>query len=115
MENPAPLAVAATPADASTAAPGVLHATMTGWRSHREGKAEHRPMPNPRAHIHEVICAGVAPNACAAWNTMATELVNPTNTATNPAVAADTLRSRQKLIKDSYKFKLEKRWMAKVL
>jgi hypothetical protein len=32
-------------------------------------------MPSPSAHIHEVICAGLAPNACAAWNTMATELV----------------------------------------
>ena len=46
---------------------------------------------------------------------MATELVNPTNTATNPAVAADTLRSRQNLIKDSYEFNLEKRWMGIVL
>ena len=94
MGNPAPLAVAATPADASTAAPGVLHATMTGWRSHSEGSAEHRPMPSPSAHIQDVICAGVAPNACAAWNTMATELVKPTSTATKPAVAADRLMSR---------------------
>ncbi|MNT85433.1 hypothetical protein D3C72_2256000 [compost metagenome] len=50
-------------------------------------------MPSPSAHIQDVICAGVAPNACAAWKTMATELVKPTNTATKPAVAADRLRS----------------------
>ena len=66
MENPAPLAEAATPAEASTAAPGVLQATITGWCSHSEGRAEHRPMPRPSAHIHEVIWAGVAPKACAA-------------------------------------------------
>ena len=66
---------------------------MTGLRSHSDGTSEHRPMPRPSAHIHEVICAGVAWKACAAWNTMATELVNPTNTATKPAVKADRLRS----------------------
>ena len=83
----------ARPAVASTAAPGVDHATMTGLRKMSEGTREHRPIPSPSAHIQEVICAGVAPNACAAWNTMATELVNPTSTATNPAVNADRLRS----------------------
>ena len=83
----------ASPAVASTAAPGVDHATMTGLRSHSDGTSEHRPMPKPSAHIHEVTCAGVAWKACAAWNTMATELVNPTNTATKPAVKADRLRS----------------------
>ena len=81
------------PAVASTAAPGVDHATITGLRSHSDGTSEHSPMPSPSAHIQEVICAGVAWNACAAWNTMATELVNPTNTATKPAVNADRLRS----------------------
>mgnify|MGYP003619546475 CR=1 FL=1 len=40
--------------------------------------------------------SGVAPKASAAWNTMATELVKPTSTATNPAVAADRFRSRKK-------------------
>ena len=83
----------ASPAVASTAAPGVDQATITGWRRMSEGTSEHRPMPKPRAHIHEVICPGVAPNAWAAWNTMATELVKPTSTATKPAVAADRLRS----------------------
>ncbi len=43
-------------------------------------------MPSPRAQIHEVVCAGVACSACAAANTMATELVMPTSTATKPAV-----------------------------
>jgi len=88
MENP-PL----MPAVARTAAPGVLQATMTGLRSSSEGTAVHSPMPSPRAHIQELICAGLAPNARAAWNTMATELVNPTSTATNPAVKAAGDRS----------------------
>jgi hypothetical protein len=38
----------------------------------------------------------VAPKAWAAWKTMATELVNPTSTATKPAVAAERFRSRKK-------------------
>jgi len=83
----------ASPAVANTAAPGVDHATMTGLRSSSDGTREHRPMPSPSAHIHDVICAGVAWKACAAWNTMATELVKPTSTATKPAVKADRLRS----------------------
>ena len=41
-------------------------------------------MPIPSAHIQEEIISGVAPKACAAWNTIATELVKPTSTATNP-------------------------------
>jgi hypothetical protein len=41
---------------ASTAAPGVLQATITGWLAAiSEGMAEHSPMPRPSAHIHEVI------------------------------------------------------------
>ena len=40
--------------------------------------------------------AGVAPKACAAWNTIATELVKPTSTATKPAVKADRLKSLKK-------------------
>ena len=56
----------ASPAEASTAAPGVDQATMTGWRSSSEGTSEHSPMPKPKAHIHEVMWAGVAPKACAA-------------------------------------------------
>ena len=83
----------ANPAVASTAAPGVDQATMTGWRRISEGTSEHSPMPRPSAHIQDVICAGVAPNAWAAWNTMATELVKPTSTATKPATAVERLRS----------------------
>src|SRR5262245_61693771 len=52
-------------------------------------------MPRPSAHIHELIWAGVAPSAVAAWKTIATELVKPTSTATKPAVAAGSDRSRR--------------------
>ena len=86
----------ATPAVASTAAPGVLQATITGFFSHSEGPSVHRPMPRPSAHIQELISAGVAPSAVAAWKTMATELVKPTSTATKPAAAADREISRTK-------------------
>src|SRR6185312_389953 len=87
-----------SPAVASTAAPGVLHATITGMRKSSEGTSEHSPMPRPSAHIHEEICAAVAWKACAAWNTMATELVKPTSTATNPALKALRERSLKKRI-----------------
>ena len=83
----------ATPAVASTAAPGVLQATMTGNLSHNDGTNEHKPMPTPSAHIQDVMISGVALKACAAWKTIATELVKPTSTATKPAVTADGLRS----------------------
>ncbi len=56
----------ARPALASTAAPGVLQAIITGCFKSSDGMADVRPMPSPSAHIHEVICSGVAPNACAA-------------------------------------------------
>lgn len=39
----------------------------------------------PSAKSHELISAGDAPAAVAAWNTMAAELVKPMSTATNPA------------------------------
>ena len=81
------------PAEASTAAPGVLQATMTGLRHQSEGSAEHSPMPMPSAQTHDAISSGPAPKARAAWNTMATELVKPTSTATKPAVTAETLKS----------------------
>ena len=79
----------AAPATASTAAPGVLHAIITGFFSQSEGSSVVRPMPQPSAHIHEAACAGEAPSDCAAWNTIATELVKPTSTATKPAVTAE--------------------------
>jgi len=43
------------PAAANTAAPGVDHAIMTGFRSQSEGNREHKPIPKPKAHIHEAI------------------------------------------------------------
>jgi hypothetical protein len=97
MVKPIPL-LPARPAVASTAAPGVLQATMTGLRNHSDGTREHSPMPSPRAHIQDAISAGVALNASAAWKTIATELVKPTSTATNPAVKAEGLRSLKKRI-----------------
>ena len=45
MVNPSP----ARPAVASTAAPGVDQAIITGLRSHKDGSTVHRPMPRPRA------------------------------------------------------------------
>ena len=56
----------AAPAVASTAAPGVDHATMIGFLSHSDGSAVHSPMPTPSANIHDAICIGVALNASAA-------------------------------------------------
>ena len=56
----------AKPALASTAAPGVLQATITGWRSHSDGKAVVNPMPIPIAHSHEANISGVAPKDSAA-------------------------------------------------
>ena len=53
----------ASAAEATTAAPGVDQATITGLRSQRDGSAVHSPMPRPRAQIQEVICSGVADNA----------------------------------------------------
>ena len=61
-----PAAPPAAPAVASTAAPGVLQATITGFFSHSEGIIEHKPMPMPSAHIHDAISSGVALNASAA-------------------------------------------------
>ena len=55
IENPP-----VSPAVASTAAPGVLQATMTGFFHHSEGSSVHSPMPSPSAHIHEAIMSGVA-------------------------------------------------------
>src|SRR5437879_5139553 len=51
-------------------------------------------MPSPRASIHELTWASVAPTAPAAWKTMTAALAKPTSTVTKPATAADTERSR---------------------
>ena len=67
VKPPPVLAAApASPALASTAAPGVLQATITGFLSHSDGTRVHTPMPMPSAHIHEAMMSGVAPKACAA-------------------------------------------------
>jgi len=93
------------PAVTSSAAPGVDQAVSTGWRYHRLRPRLVPPMPKPSAQIHEADCAGVAPKAAAAWNTMTTELVKPTSTATKPATVAESEksreRSREKLRKES--------------
>src|SRR5690606_24235519 len=79
----------------STAAPGVDQAVTTGIFQRSDRPMQVAPMPRPSAHIHEAVCAGVAPIACAAWNTIATELAKPTSTVTRPAATADTDWSRQ--------------------
>ena len=56
----------ARPALASTAAPGVLQATMTGFLRSSEGTAVVRPMPMLMAQIQEASISCVAPKACAA-------------------------------------------------
>jgi hypothetical protein len=53
------------------------------------------PIPKLNAHIHEAICAGVAPSDAAAEKIIAAELENPTSTATKPAITADGETSRQ--------------------
>src|SRR5687767_855374 len=50
-------------------------------------------IPIPSAHNQEAVCAGVADKFWAAWKISATELVNPTSTATKPAVTADSEKS----------------------
>ena len=77
----------------------MLQAIITGLRHQSDGSAVASPMPRPSAHIHELMNSGVAPKDCAAWNTIATELVKPTSTATKPAVRADRLRSLKKRIR----------------
>ena len=50
-------------------------------------------MPKPKAQTQEPICAAVAPEATAAWNTKASELVMPTMTVTAPANTVDKAMS----------------------
>jgi hypothetical protein len=74
---------------ANTAAPGVDQAVNTGCRYQRLNTKLVPPMPKPRAHIQDAVCASLAPKACAAAKTMTAELVNPTSTATKPATTVD--------------------------
>src|SRR5690606_22166448 len=80
----------------SIAAPGVDHAVTTGIFQRSDRTMQVAPMPRPSAHIHEAVWPGVAPIACAAWNTIAAELANPTSTVTKPAAIADTDWSRHR-------------------
>ena len=59
----------------SRAAPGVDQAVSTGLRKYSDRPMHVLPMPKPSASNHELMCAGPAPAAEAAWNTMAAELV----------------------------------------
>ena len=93
-----PIATPLVPA--ISAAPGVDQAVSTGSRYRHERPIVVSPMPRPRAQIHDVACAGVAPRACAAANTITTELVKPTSTATKPATTAATEKSRTNGCKD---------------
>src|SRR5690606_10415950 len=80
----------------SIAAPGVDHAVTTGIFQRSDRTMQVAPMPRPSAHIHEAVWPGAAPIACAAWNTIAAELANPTSTVTKPAAIADTDWSRHR-------------------
>ena len=79
---------------ARTAAPGVDQAVTTGIFQRSDRAMQVAPMPMPRAHIQEAVCAGVASNACAAWNTIAAVLAKPTSTVTKPAAMEETELSR---------------------
>jgi hypothetical protein len=79
IETPAALVI-------SIAAPGVDQAVRIGTRKRNERVMLVRPMPRPRAPIHEAISAGVACSVRAAWRTITAELVKPTRTATKPAI-----------------------------
>ncbi len=48
------------------AAPGVLQAITVGLAQPERRQHFVRPMPQPSAHIHDAVCAGVAPSDCAA-------------------------------------------------
>src|SRR5690606_23829425 len=80
----------------SIAAPGVDQAVTTGIFQRSDRPMQVAPMPSPSAHIHEAVCPGVAPIACAAWNTIAAELAKPTSTVTKPAAMADAELSRHR-------------------
>ena len=90
-----PIATPLVPA--ISAAPGVDQAVSTGSRRHHDKPIDVTPMPRPSAQIHDVAWAGVAPSACAAANTITTELVKPTSTATKPATTAESDASRQRM------------------
>ena len=48
------------------AAPGVLHATITGALKRSDNSNVSTPQPSPKAVNHELICCAVLPKAWAA-------------------------------------------------
>jgi hypothetical protein len=83
----------------SRAAPGVDQAVTTGIRYRSERSAQVRPIPSPRASIHEPTWAVDAPTAPAAWKTITAELAKPTSTVTKPAATAEMDRSRRMVMR----------------
>ncbi len=67
---------------AMRAAPGVDQAQMIGRRWRQESQRLATPLARARPAIQETVWAGVAPSACAAASTTATEAAKPTKTAT---------------------------------
>jgi hypothetical protein len=75
------------------AAPRVDQAIITGIRYTRDNTMLVTAIPIPNAHNQEAVCSGVADRLRAAWKINATDPVNPTNVATNPATTAETVKS----------------------
>ena len=78
------LAPAGRVADASSAAPGVDHAIVTGIRSRRLNSTLPAPMVKQSASSPDAACAGLAPTAPRPANTTAKELVNPATVVIDP-------------------------------
>ena len=57
------------------------------------------PAPKQTAKIQELVCSGVAPAACAAWNKIATELTKPTTTEIAPIATVGKYEEKKVLIR----------------
>jgi hypothetical protein len=79
---------ATAPEVASSAPPGVDHATVIGSRVFRLSQTAHSPMEIDSAIRPDVACPRSAPTAISPCTTTANELANPTNAASNPAASA---------------------------
>ena len=84
--SPKPPAGAAVAA--SSAAPGVDQATLTGSRSRSESRMPASPMAIDSAISPEAACAGEAPTAASPCSTTAKEEAKPTKPASSPAETA---------------------------
>lgn len=73
------------PVEASSAAPGVDHATVIGSRVVRERTTELRPMRIVTASSPLAACSWVAPTAVRPCRTTTKALVKPTSAVTTPA------------------------------